>query len=113
MLNRLFGLLFTAAGAVMLTYVVRQLWRARVSLDWPVVEAQVLEKHLDIHRGRHGSHVPVVRYRYEYDGRILEGDRIIFCSQTLGAGSLEEAQRFIDQFHVGMCIAIRVCPRSA
>ncbi len=58
------GLLFASFAAVMLVHTVRQLWRARESLKWPIVEAQILATRIDEHRGRHRSYIPVVRYRY-------------------------------------------------
>jgi hypothetical protein len=110
MLERLIGLWLAAGGAAMLSYAVRQLWRARLSLDWPVVEAQILEKRVDV--GRRRSYVPVVRYQYECGGRVFEGDRIIFSGHSIATGSQDEARRFADQFHTGMRIPIRVCPAS-
>lgn len=114
MLNLTLGFWLVTVGAVMLAHVVRQMWLARVSRNWPVVEAHVLETRVDVRRRRLGlAYVPVLRYQYRCGDLILDGDRIIFSGQSVAAGSQEEARHFVGQFRVGMPVSIRVCPTRA
>lgn len=106
------GLLFASVGVAVLARTMRQLWRARESLNWPIIEAQVQETRIDESRGRHSRYIPFVRYRYECGDSVYEGNRIIFSGQSVSTGSFDEAKQFMAQFNVGMRIPIRVCPTN-
>lgn len=106
------GLLFALGGVALLIHTMRQLLRARQSLNWPIIEAQVQEARIDESHGRHHSYTPLVRYRYESGDSVYEGNRIIFSGKSVSTGSLDEAKQFMTQFEVGMRLMIRVCPTN-
>ena len=109
MFNELFGILFMIAGTGMLFYTLVQISRAIRSLRWPVTPGAVVDTALKEHRGRFGGFEPVVRYRYEWDGRSYEGSRLVFSATTV-LGPLEQAEALLTQMPVGSRIPVRVCP---
>jgi hypothetical protein len=111
MLNTSLGVVFVCTGLALSFHTLLQLWRAHRSLAWPPVEADVVEKRVDVTRSPFGSHyTPVVKYRYEAEGIHHEGSRLIFAGQSISAGSREEAESFLGPVHVGTRLTIRVCP---
>jgi uncharacterized protein DUF3592 len=111
-LDKLFGALFVLVGTAFFVYTLVQIWRAYRSLKWPIVEAEVLDTSIKEHRGRGRSYEPVVRYRFEFEGKAYESNRLVF-SATSVTGSREDAEELLKQLHVGARIPVRVCPAKS
>lgn len=104
-----FGALFIAAGAVLLSYSLLQLWRAFRSLKWPITEAEIVHNSIEEPGGRRRGFEPVVRYRYVCEGRTYDAGRLVFSSVSV-TGSRDDAEQLLKLLPVGARIPIRVCP---
>ena len=105
---------FLAIGAFLLFGGILNFWRGRDSVNWPMLEAEVLGSGVKVNKsiltGR--SYKPLVRYRYAQQGATYEGSRIMFSIAELQTRSHEDAEQFIAPFRPGTKITVRVSPTN-
>lgn len=95
--------IFLAIMCVPLMVVLGMAARGRASRKWPGVEGTVLGAEVvAVTRKQGRAHAPVVRYRYEVNGRSYEGERIALGPPRSGSLASAEATlaTYLDNEHV-------------
>ncbi len=107
-------LAFVTLGTAGLVCALRELCRALDSRHWPLQEAEIVQSGVRAYRGGHlgTTFGPNVRYKYEREGVVYEGTRIMFSGLGLSTFSRHEVEQFLAPLAKGTRILVRVSPRN-
>lgn len=99
---------------------IRQALEMRASLQWPSVEGQIISSRISESRYNTGpsqdrvrrccKYQLQVRYRYEVDGLVLEGDRLRIRSNKTSVRAA--AERELAQYPVGARVTVYYDPEQ-
>jgi hypothetical protein len=102
---------FLTVGTLMLVGGMASYRRARASVHWPALTAEILDSSIKERRGRRGPHFrPAVIYAYRVEGAYFQGDRITFAPGGVSSGSRGAVERMLEVLPKGGHIPVRVCP---
>ena len=111
-MRKIFYLLFLGGGLAICAFGLRGCYYAGASLHWPVTEGIVTESRISRSRGgNRTTYSPEVRYRYQIDGRVYDGDRIYFSGIDLSSNH-DYALDITARYAVGRVVEVYHHPRD-
>jgi len=108
----LIGLSFTAIGGFLVVQSIMSLLRGIDSEDWPKVQGEILDSRVDdSYNGEGTAYVPVVHYRFLYDG-VSYVSKNIKVGSTFSSSLRSVAKETSEKFHAGRIVTVFVCSKN-
>jgi hypothetical protein len=103
----IYGLLLSLGGLVGFIWSSRNLWRAILSRHWNLIDCDIIESRVEIRRARIKGYVPIISYKYTFDGLHYEGYKIRYG----GTWETESGSRdYCDKYSAGSVVKVSVDP---
>ncbi|MCA9148699.1 MAG: DUF3592 domain-containing protein [Planctomycetales bacterium] len=106
-----FLFLFVGAGLGFLGF--RDLYRAHLSVDWPVANGTLVESQvIEVRRRQRGmrSYKASIRYDYAVDGQQFQGTRVAFGDSSWI--NRDYAQTTVNRYRSGSAVEVHFMPGS-
>jgi len=103
----IYGLLLSLGGLIGFIWSSRNLWLAVLSRRWNLVDCDIIESRVEIIWGRIRAYVPIISYKYTFDGLHYEGNKIRYG----GTWETESGSRdFCEKYSLGGIAKVSVDP---
>lgn len=107
--SRIFPLIFVLVGAGTGFFGIRQLIRAKASVNWPVVQGQVIVSSVERHvsHGKNGSSTTYhakIRYEFTIDGVVHTGTRVAYGDY--GSSNSSHARKIVNRYPSGKKVTV-------
>jgi hypothetical protein len=102
-----FGVFFLM-GSLFTILILGEAWKQVAPWMWPTTDCTILSSGVGDTGNDEGPYRPLVRYRYEVDGRAHESDR--FFRSDDGTSSFDKARDRAARYPVGVAATCRVSP---